>query len=182
MTRAEEDRTAQTQSLYDKKVAQAQRLHEAVRQLRGRLLNSMSVIDVSIARLLATYFCQHEQRRDLAFSDVFVRLNSKTTLLEKVVKKSLPSEFIRENWPNVFSDLKELRDFRNTLAHATIDVSDEALAKGPDVEVGFVHFKNGERHVDRITPQIANDYEVKANMVHTCLIELGRVMGVTLPT
>ncbi len=169
-----------TSEEYDRKVAQAQCLHEAARQLRGRLLNSMSVIDISIARLLATYFCQHEQKRDLAFADVFVRLNSKTKLLETVVKKEIPSAFLCEHWPDLFSDLKALRDFRNTLAHATIDVTDEALAKGPDVEVGFIHFKNGERKVERITPQVANDFEVKANMVHTSLIELGRVMGVTL--
>jgi hypothetical protein len=163
----------------NERIRQAQRLHEAVRQLRGRLLNSVAVIDISISRLLASYFCQDENKRHLAFSDVFtaysMRLHSKAELLEKIVRNEFPWYLDRE--PDVFRSLRELREFRNTLAHATVDVSDEALAKGAEREIGFVYYRDGERRVRQVTPEMANDFNVKASMVHTSLIELGRLFG-----
>lgn len=167
---------------YDRKVAQAQRLHEAVRQLRGRLLNTLAVIDVGVSRLLAAYFCHDDDRRDLAFSEVFVsrlRLEYKARLLEKIVKKEF-GWYLERHTPNVFKDLHEVREFRNTLAHAAVDVSDEALAKDPKQEIGFVYYKDGERRVKQVTAKIADDIQVKANVVSTSLIELGRLFGVKI--
>ncbi len=163
------------------KIAQAQRLHETVRQLRGRLLNSLAVIDVAVSRLLAAYFCQNAERRNLAFSDVFVsplRLEYKARLLERIVKKEFAWYLEKDHSQHLFSDLKDLREFRNTLAHATIDVSDKALTKDPKQEIGFVYYKNGERAVKQVTREMADKFEIKANMVHTGMIELGKLMGV----
>lgn len=165
-----------------KKIAKARRLHEAVRQLRGRLLNSLAVIDVGVSRLLAAYFCHNDDRRDLAFSDVFVsrlRLEYKARLLEKIVKKEF-GWYLTDHTPNVFKDLHEVREFRNTLAHATVDVSDEALAKDPAQEVGFVYYKDGQRKVKQVTAETGERVQVKANMVYSSLIELGRLLGVKI--
>ena len=56
----------------EERIGQAHRLHETVRQIRGRLLNSLAVIDVDVSLILAAYFCDNKTRRNLAFSEVFV--------------------------------------------------------------------------------------------------------------
>jgi hypothetical protein len=163
----------------NEKVAKVQHLHERVRQLRGRLLNTLAVIDVRVSRLLAAYFCHNDDRRNLAFSEVFVsrlRLEYKARLLEKIVKKEF-SWYLERHTPNVFKDLHEVREFRNTLAHATVDVSEEALAKDPAKEVGFVYYKDGQRKVKLVTAEIATEIQVRANMVSTSLMELGTLLG-----
>jgi len=164
------------------RIGRAKRLHEVVRQLRGRLLNSLAVIDVDVSRLPAAYFCQNDQRRDLAFSDVFMtplRLEYKARLLERIVSKDY-GWFLEDRRGSLFRDLETVRKLRNTLAHATVDVSDEALAKDPKEELGFVYYRNGRREVKHVTPLILRDLDVKVSMIVTRLIELGRVLGVNL--
>ena len=163
----------------ERKIAQAQRLHEVVRQIRGRLLNSVAVIDVDVSRLLAAYFCYDDKRRDLALSEVFVRplqLRHKVGLLKKVLEKDF-SWYLEKNSQAMFKDLETLMKFRNRLAHSTVDVSDEALGKDPKEEVGFVFYSDGQRHVQKVTPQIVDDLQVKANMTHSRMIELGKILG-----
>ena len=69
----------------------AMKLHESVRQFRGRVLNSIAVIDVGISNILTAYFCENEEKKGLLLSEVFTsqpfRFRAKCRLLEKIVKK-----------------------------------------------------------------------------------------------
>ena len=165
---------------YNTKVAKAKELHEAARQLRGRFLNSVAVIDVKIGEFLASYFCNDEKRRALFMSEITTNqsfaLRTKVNLLKKIVKSEF--DFYLEEYPEIFNELEKIRKFRNELAHATIDVSDKALERGPEIGIGFVFYKNGKKHVKVISPKQAEDYHVRTNMLLSNLTNLLRLIGI----
>ena len=128
----------------DERFKANRKLHESVREIRGRILNSVAVIDVKISEILTAYFCNDDKKKALLMSEVFSNqaygLRTKTKLLETIVKRDFDF-YIKDN-ACLFKDLDGLRKFRNDLAHATIDVSEKAH-KNADKEVGFVFYKNG---------------------------------------
>lgn len=61
---------------YEERVAAAKTLHEKVRQMRGRFLNHVAVIEREIAVIPTEYFCtEDDQKRQLFFERVAERLS-----------------------------------------------------------------------------------------------------------
>ena len=79
--------------------------------------------------------------RDFSFS-------ARIELLEKVVKLSFPAFGNTHN--DFFTKLDKIRRFRNRLAHAQLDTSDEFLAKGGE-QIQLVFYENGEEKLQIIT-------------------------------
>jgi hypothetical protein len=160
------------------KMREATRIHTAASEIRGRILNAAAVVDLLISKLLAGYFSQYESKYSLLLSDVFTAhymgLRTKSNLLKKIVKMEF-QDYLK-HYPNAFEDLDELMNFRNKLAHATIDVTESALNNGPDIKVGFVFFQDGERRVTKISPQMATHHEVKAKMLYEDLSALESIL------
>jgi len=167
----------------DERFQANRKLHESVREIRGRILNSIAVIDVKISKILTAYFCNDDKKRALLMSEVFSNqaygLRTKIKLLETIVKRDFDFYIKDKDNDCLFKDLDRLRKFRNDLAHATIDVSEKAH-KNADKEVGFVFYKNGERKTKLVSFKKADDYGVKANMVSGCLTEIGRLLGINV--
>jgi len=167
----------------DERFQAYRKLHESVREIRGRILNSVAVIDVKISEILTAYFCNDDKKRALLMSEVFSNqaygLRTKIMLLETIVKRDFDFYIKDKDNDCLFKDLDRLRKFRNDLAHATIDVSEKAH-KNADKEVGFVFYKNGERKTKIVSFKKADDYRVKANMVSGCLTEIGRLLGINI--
>ena len=165
----------------DERFKANRKLHESVREIRGRILNSVAVIDVKISEILTAYFCNDNKKKGLLMSEVFSNqaygLRTKIRLLETIVKRDFDF-YIKDN-ACLFKDLESLREFRNDVAHATIDVSEKAH-KNADKEVGFVFYKNGERKTKIVSFKKADDYRVKANMVSGRLTEIGRLLGINI--
>ena len=157
------------------KIIACQRIHERARYFRGSFLNSVAVIEREIAIILTDYFCtSDEQKRKLFFTDVvnahFFSLNSKKEVLVKIVKNDYP-RYWNEN-VLILKTLDEIMRFRNKLAHSVVDVSELALARSPEEGIGFVEWKDGEP----ITEKDFQDWDVKTNMVLTCLLEIKRLL------
>jgi hypothetical protein len=135
----------------------------------------VAVIEREIALILTDYFCtSDEEKRKLFFTDVvnahFFSLNSKKEVLVKIVKSDYP-RYWNENIATLKA-LDEIMRFRNKLAHSVVDVSDLAITRPLEEGIGFVEWKDGEP----ITEKDFQDWDVKTNMVLTCLLEIKRLL------
>ena len=153
----------------------ARRIHERARYLRGRFLNSVAVIERDIAVILTEYFCTSDPaKQELFFRHVVTSpsftLRAKKDVLIRIVKNDYPRYW--DEHSEVLKDLDEIMAFRNKLAHSVVDVSECALARPLEKGVGFVDWKQGEP----ITDEQFQEWEVKANMVSTCLVEITRLL------
>jgi hypothetical protein len=158
---------------YKKRVATAQKIHEKARYLRGSFLNSVAVIERDIAVILTEYFCTEDEfKRDLFFNKVAGKfsLNQKKDILIDIVKSDYPRYW--EEHKQFLIDLQSIQEFRNKLAHSVVDFSDEALCRPIEKGVGFVQWKKGAP----ITDKEFEEWEVKANMIYTVLIEIKRLL------
>ncbi len=160
----------------EKRYKTAQKYHIFARELRGRILNSVAVIDTKMAEILTEYFCRNSFNKDLFFSEIAIRpsfgLEAKFDLILKILKKDFDF-YIKDN-PNMKSEFKKIREFRNKLAHAPIDVSDKALGEDQVKGVGFVIYKDGEMRIEFVTFEMAEDYQVKINTLSSNLKDILR--------
>jgi hypothetical protein len=135
----------------------------------------VAVIERDIAVILTEYFCTSDpEKQELFFRHVVTSpsftLRAKKEVLIRIVKKDYPRYW--DDHSEVLKDLDEIMAFRNKLAHSVVDVSASALARPLEKGVGFVDWKDGEP----ITDEQFQEWEVKANMVSTCLIEIRRLL------
>lgn len=153
----------------------ARKIHERARYLRGRFLNSVAVIERKIALILTQYFCTSDpQKQELFFKHVVTApsftLRTKKDVLIRIVKKDYPRYW--DEHREVLKDLDDIMTFRNRLAHSVVDVSEVALVRPLEKGVGFVDWNQGEP----ITDEQFQEWEVKANMVNSCLTDIERLL------
>lgn len=155
--------------------AAAERIHERARYLRGRFLNSVAVIERKIGLILTSYFCtSDEDKQHLFFTRVIgapaFSLNSKKDVLIRIVKSDYPQYWSdNQEW---LKALDKIMEFRNKLAHSVVDVSEEALRRPIETGIGLIEWKDGEP----ITDSEFEEWEVKANMVSSCLNDIERLL------
>lgn len=145
------------------------RLHEKARNLRGRFLNSVAVIEHDIAVILTEYFCtEDESKRELFFAKVVEKLS-----LQK--KKEILIEIVKVDYPRYWEENKEflnslqlIQELRNKLAHSILDVSDEALERPLKEGVGFVQWRKGAP----VTDDEFEEFELKTADLHSALLEI----------
>jgi len=157
------------------RIKAAQKIHERARYLRGRFLNSVACIERDIATILTDYFCTSDQeKRELFFNAIvtahFFSLKAKKEVLMRIVKKDYPRYWDENN--EVLKNLDDIMTFRNKLAHSVVDVSEAALARPIEDGIGFIDWEAGEP----ITDKQFQEWEVKANMVSSCLIDIKKLL------
>ncbi len=158
---------------HKQKMLSAEKLHEKARYLRGRFLNYVAVIERDIAAILTEYFCIiDEAKRELFFFKVAEKLSlqKKKEILIEIVKADYP-RYWEEN-KEFLNSLQQIQEFRNKLAHSVLDVSDEALARPLEEGVGFIQWQKGAP----VTDEEFQDWEVKANMLHSTLSDIKRLL------
>lgn len=158
---------------YTNKRQAAERLHERARYMRGRFVNSVAVIEREIAVILTEYFCtEDESKREIFFQNVAQRLSlqRKKEILVEIVKRDYP-RFWEKN-KEFLIDLQKIQEFRNTLAHSVLDVSDEALLRPPEEGVVFIQWGVGVP----VAGEEFEDWEVRANMLSSTLSDIKRLL------
>jgi hypothetical protein len=143
--------------------------------MRGRFLNSVAAIERDIAVILTEYFCTSDPaKQELFFRHVVTSpsfpLRVKKEVLIRIVKNDYPRYW--DEHSAVLQALDEIMTFRNKLAHSIVDVSDTALTRPLEEGIGFVDWKQGEP----ITDEQFQEWEVKSNMVSSCLVEIKRLL------
>jgi len=149
--------------------AVAKQLHALAREFRGRFLNTVAVIEHDLAELLTEYFCTSDEfKQKLFFERVACQmsLEKKRNLLIEILKNDYPLYWAEND--DVLKDLQEIQTFRNKLAHSTLDVSDESLARPLEEGIGFIQWKQGVP----ITQAEFDNWCVRANMIYSTLSEI----------
>jgi hypothetical protein len=86
----------------DETIILARILHQTAREMRGRILNSVAVIDVQLAEIISHYFCDSENRRALFMSEIatsqFFSLRSKENILKKNYKIRMQFLLRQRSW------------------------------------------------------------------------------------
>ena len=142
---------------HDREVALARKLHERARYLRGRFLNSVAVIEHDIAVILTRYFCTDDEIK-------------KELFLLEILKKDYPRYW--QQHKDTLSDLQQIQEFRNKLAHSIVDVSDDALHRPLERGVGFVQWKQGAP----IPDEEFQRWEERASRIIEILIGIKRLL------
>lgn len=156
---------------YEQKRAAADKLHAQARELRGRFLNLVAVIERNMALLITDYFCTIDpQKRELFFKQIATAanfsLNAKKQVLFAIVKQDYPKYW--EEHQKILTAMDRIQRFRNKLAHSVLDVSEEVLMRPIEEGVSFLDWEAGRP----ITSTEFDDYAVDASMVLTCLEEI----------
>jgi hypothetical protein len=167
---------------HDEKIRLAQRLHSYARDWRGRILNTTAVIERNIALLISSYFCK-EEKKYFFFSEVatshFFSFRSKINILRQILRKDY--QFFLDRNPAFFKEIEKVIKFRNLIAHALIDVSDEALKRNPKEGVGFVSYSDGVKSIKVFTEADFNEMNGIMGNVSSELATLMRFVIVVDP-
>jgi len=144
--------------------------------MRGGFLNQVAVIEHKMATILTEYFCREcPDKQKLFFDHIITKasfgLRAKKTILFKIIRQDYPGYWEREQ--HIRKDFDDVADFRNRLAHCIVDFSEDAFSRPLDDGVAFVDRDD----CTPITNRVYNDFEVKANMIHSCLNDIERLLS-----
>jgi hypothetical protein len=155
---------------YEEKIQSAARLHTYVTNWRGRLINSVSVIDLQLALVISKFF-----GKEIAAiqSKTF---SKKREMLRVIFQQDPLLETDKDR--NLINELKAIGSFRNILAHSVLDVSYEALAKSPKDGVGFISYKGGQKKINSVTEADFNDWNGRIGTVASLIGDTMRIMNI----
>jgi hypothetical protein len=112
--------------------------------MRGLIINETIYLERLIDEFLGRHFCPDKIKRSELFELILgnerISFESKRQILKFVMDKHFKT--VVDTNKNIFSDLKEIIDERNFLAHQLLDTSDEAFNKLKENKIGFVKFRN----------------------------------------
>lgn len=134
----------------------------------------MAVIERDMALMITEFFCQDDEyKQQIFFERIAEKLSfeRKKEILFEVLKTGYADWW--EKYKDLRSELSVVQEFRNKLAHSTIDVSEEALARPLEDGIGFIQWKKGEA----ITELVFDDLVVKANMASSALTEIKQLLS-----
>lgn len=108
---------------------------------RGRIINATANFERWIDIYLATYFCSDWRKRnqmvEMVFANNRMSFDSKRKLFENILRKQ--NIKMSDLSPELNKDLNTMFTERNTFAHNSVFLQDEAKLRC-DTEVGFVKY------------------------------------------
>jgi hypothetical protein len=159
-------------------------MYDLARDVRGSFMEQAIWIDVVVTDILAQYFAPDKDKRMLLSSDVLAGPNSsfgdRIKLLEKVVSRSYRS--FAQECPNLSDRLDKIRRFRNRLAHAHLDTSDEFIAKGHKDRIQITFYQDGTAKSQVVTVEESNNRLKECSAVMTQLLKLQALLAAASPT
>jgi hypothetical protein len=122
-------------------------------QVRGPFLEQAIFIERIIDDIVSNHFCLDENRRNLFFSLVMPEIifSKKIEILKQLLNSCYPD--LGKKHPKLIKDLDNIRDFRNEIAHAMLDTSDEFMSKKCLDRIQFKSFKKGQTKPDEVTSE-----------------------------
>lgn len=152
------------------------KIYEWSVRVRGAFMDQTIWLDTIITGLLVLYFTEDAKKQSVlgeALTGRDFSFSARIELLEKVVKLSFPA-FVNAQH-DLFTKLDEIRRFRNRLAHAQLDTSDEFLAKGGE-QIRLAFYENGEEKHQIITFADVRVRLAECSQVLLQLVELQKLI------
>jgi hypothetical protein len=123
------------------------------KEIRGPFLEHAIVIERLIEDIISWHFCPDEERRLLLFSLVISEpdftFSSKIEIIDKILKLHYPD--LAKKYPKLVAELTKVRKFRNRIAHAMLDTSDDFLAGNFTDRIQLIYFEDGQTKHQVIT-------------------------------
>lgn len=122
-------------------------------KIRGPFINYVIDIERIINDIIANFFCSNESRRRLFFSSVLngseLSFSQKTRILKAAIEYDYPE--IYQAYPKLFDQLDKIRRFRNRLAHAMLDTTEDFLNKRVKDRIQLTYFEDGQTKQQVVT-------------------------------
>jgi hypothetical protein len=137
----------------NKKKEQLKRLYTLSFDIRGKFLDQTIWIEVLISDILSRFFSHEEPRQILFFSLVAPKLEfrAKINILSTLLELHYPE--LLEGYPKLIDDINNIRKFRNKIAHAHLDTTDEFLKKEYTDRIRLIFFKKGKTVTMNLTKE-----------------------------
>jgi len=146
-------------------------------QIRGPFLEQAIYIERIIDDIVSLHFCPDETKRNLFFSLVMPEINFayKIDILKQLLKLCYPD--LAKKYPKLSKDLVNIKDFRNDIAHAMLDTSDEFMSKKYSDRIQFTSFKKGQTKPHEITSDDIKEKLKDCTRVILMLVEIQTEVG-----
>ncbi len=110
-------------------------------------------IELLVGDIISRHFCPEEERHSLLFSLVInetdLTFSSKINIFSQLLQLKYPD--LLNRYPKVIDDLEKVRRFRNRIAHAMLDATEEFLGKKYEDRIQLVYYKGGEEKKQVVT-------------------------------
>ncbi|GAA4100198.1 hypothetical protein [Mucilaginibacter panaciglaebae] len=112
-------------------------------QYRGNILHHCILLEDTITDYLAMYFVDTLERYKDIREVVLDRLtfDNKIATLDELIKRNYPDSY-KNKYPKLFSELRYIKDVRNSVAHWPVYSHYKEGAKIPK-EFSLINFRNG---------------------------------------
>jgi len=159
--------------LEDERMRHINELKSIAANIRGNFLDVAIWIEKLIEDIIASHFCTDSENRALFFS--LIMNSPEFTFYRKI---GIFDELLKICYPDLYklhSDLlkklDKIRKFRNRLAHATLDITDNFLSKNAIDRVQIRYYEKGREKQQVITldekdHRLSECWEVVMQMFH----------------
>ena len=122
-------------------------------QIRGPFLEQAIFIERIIDGIVSNHFCLDETRRNFFFSLIMPEIVffKKINIIKQLLKLHYPDLDIK--YPKLNKELENIINFRNEIAHAMLDTSDEFMSKKYLDRIQFKSFKKGQTEPHEVTSE-----------------------------
>lgn len=127
--------------------AELDKIFELDKSIRGPFLIQAIAVDEIVSDIISQYFCPDVEKRHLFFSLIInggdLAFSDKINIFDKMLQLVYPD--LANQHDGIKDRLDKIRKFRNRLAHAMPDTSEEYLLKKYQDRIRLVYFEDGAR-------------------------------------
>lgn len=113
-------------------------------KIRGHFLVQTINIEWLIADILTAHFASFKDKHNQLFSYVIqpeIWLKKKIELFKKILDTYYPE--LSKKYPDLISNLEDINNFRNRIAHSNLDYTDDFINKNYTDRVQYIYYKDG---------------------------------------
>jgi len=144
---------------------------------RGSFLVSATQGESYLEDVIASHFeSKNKEKRSLLISLVISQLsfNAKIRIVTHLIQTYYPK--IQKEFPNLENQLESVRNFRNKMAHYSIDSRTERVMKYAGQKLSLVFHKNGKIHYQVIDKKSFEEKITLAQNVTADLAEIDEII------
>jgi len=144
---------------------------------RGSFLVSATQGESYLEDVIASHFeSKNKEKQSLLISLVISQLsfNAKIRIVVQLIQTYYPE--IQKEFPDIENRLESVRNFRNKMAHYSIDSRTESAMKYAGKKLSLVFHKNGKKHYEVIDKKSFEEKITLAQQVTADLAEIDEII------
>jgi len=120
-------------------------------EIRGSYLHRAIVIDYLISDIVSNHFCSDREKTKFLFSVISKEVNfsRKIRIFKQILEACYPD--LSKKYKNLSKELNSVGEFRNKIAHAMLDSSQEFLEEKHEDRIQLIFYSKGKEEKLTIT-------------------------------